>query len=160
MVYFREPHWSIGYVVMSQIFIAFAGGTMVICQEMAIMAAVGPQNIAVALALQGLFTSLGGAIGTSVAGGIWTNTFKQYLLEHLPASELPRATAIYGDVKEQLLYPMGSETRQVIIDGYALGQRYMCIVADAILSITFLWVMMWKDYRVKEFKASAGAKVV
>jgi predicted MFS family arabinose efflux permease len=160
MIYFREPHWGIGYVVMTQIFIAFSGGTLVICQEVAIMSAVGPENIAVALALQGLFASVGGAIGSSISGAIWTNTFYQYLVANLPVEERGNAAAIYADITTQLKYPVGSPARTVMIEGYAHGQRYMCIAATAVLVLCFGWVLMWRDYRVKDFKAPVGAKVI
>lgn len=32
MIHFRQPDINIGYIVMCQIFIAFARGTLVICQ--------------------------------------------------------------------------------------------------------------------------------
>lgn len=133
IILFRGSHWGIGYVVMTQIFIAFAGGTLVICQEMAIMAAVGPANIAVALALQGLFSSVGGAIGSSVSGAIWTNTFYKYLLQNLPAETVGNATSIYSSITTQLTYQPGDPTRIVIDEGYVYAQRYMCIAGTCIL---------------------------
>jgi len=33
LIYFRQPGWGIGYVVMCQIFIAFSGGTLVVLEE-------------------------------------------------------------------------------------------------------------------------------
>lgn len=160
MIHFRGSSYHIGYVVMTQIFIAFAGGTLVICQEMAIMAAVGPANIAVALALQGLFASVGGAIGSSISGAIWTNTFYKYLLANLPQETVANATIIYSDITTQLSYLPGDPTRNVIDEGYVYAQRYMCIAGTAMLSLCFIWVLMWKDYQVKDFKAPAGAKVI
>ncbi|KAF2160496.1 hypothetical protein M409DRAFT_29117 [Zasmidium cellare ATCC 36951] len=159
MIHFREASYGIGYVVMTQIFIAFAGGTLVICQEIAIMAAVGPANIAVALALQGLFASVGGAIGSSISGAIWTNTFYKYLVANLPQETVANATVIYSSITSQLLYPPGDPTRIVIDEGYVYAQQYMCIAGTAILSLCFIWVLMWKDYQVKDFKAPPGAKV-
>lgn len=126
MILFRESHWGLGYVIMTQIFIAFAGGTLVICQEMAIMAAVGPANVAVALALQGLFSAVGGAIGASISGAIWTNTFYKYLIANLPQETVANATVIYSSVATQLQYAPGDPTRIVIDEGYVYAQRYMC----------------------------------
>jgi hypothetical protein len=37
MIHFRQPEQGIGYVVMCQIFIAFGGGSLIICEEMAVM---------------------------------------------------------------------------------------------------------------------------
>ncbi|CRK26550.1 hypothetical protein BN1723_018434, partial [Verticillium longisporum] len=38
MIEFRQPDQNIGYVIMTQILIAFAGGPIVLCGEMAMMA--------------------------------------------------------------------------------------------------------------------------
>lgn len=103
MIYFRQPHQPLGYVIMCQIFIAFSGGTLVITQEIAIMAAVGPENVAVALALQSLFTAIGGSIGTSIAGAIWTNTLPNELEKYLPADLKSQAADIYADIVRILL---------------------------------------------------------
>lgn len=160
MIHFRQPHRSIGFVIMCQIFIAFAGGTLVVCQEIAIMAAVGPDNIAVALALQRLFTSVGGAIGQSISGGIWTNTLPGQLSKHLPANLQSQATAIYLSLEDQLGYAWGSPGRNGIIDAYAASQRYMCIAATAVLALMMVWVLMWKNYSVNDFKKPRGAKII
>ena len=160
MIYFRQPHKPLGYVIMCQVFIAFSGGTLVICQEIAIMAAVGPDNIAVALALQSLFTAVGGAIGTAVSGAIWTNTLPGELEKYLPADLQSRAADIYASIETQLSYEWGSPGREAIITAYAETQRYMCIAATAVLVLQMVWVLMWRDISVKDFKKPRGAKIV
>lgn len=160
MIHFRQPNQSIGYVIMCQIFIAFSGGTLVICQEIAIMAAVGPENIAVALALQRLFTSIGGAIGQSISGGIWTNLLPGALSRYLPVGLRGQATAIYGSIEDQLGYAWGSPGRDGIIAAYADTQRYMCIAGTAVLVLMIVWVAMWRDYHVDDFKKPRGAKII
>ena len=160
MIHFRQPHHSIGLVIMCQIFIAFAGGTLVVCQEIAIMAAVGPENIAVALALQRLFTSVGGAIGQSISGGIWTNTLPGELNRYLPPGLRGQATSIYLSLEDQLGYTWGSPGRDGIIAAYAASQWYMCIAATAVLAMMMVWVLMWKNYSVNDFKKPRGAKII
>lgn len=160
MIYFRQPHHSIGYVIMCQIFIAFSGGTLVITQEVAIMAIVGPENIAVALALQSLFTAIGGAIGTSISGAIWTNTLPGQLQKSLPPGLKSQAADIYLDLDKQLGYAWGSPAREGIIDAYAATQRYMCIAATAVLALMIVWVLMWRNIHVNDFKKPRGAKIV
>ncbi len=66
MIYFRRPDQDIGYIVMCQIFIALGGGALVICEQLAAMAATTHQYIAVVIALEGMFSNVGGAIGESV----------------------------------------------------------------------------------------------
>lgn len=152
MIYFRQPGQPIGYTIMCQIFIAFSGGTLVITDEIAIMAAVGPENVAVALALISLFTSIGGAIGTSIAGAIWTNTLPSELEKHLPDNLKGQAADIYADITVQLGYPMGSPARQAIITAYGETQRYLCIAATVVLVLQMVWVLIWRDIAVKDFR--------
>ena len=52
---------------MTQIFTAFAGGTIVIGGEMAMMAPSGHQHIAIIIAILDLFCNIGGAIGSTVS---------------------------------------------------------------------------------------------
>ncbi|KAL8760710.1 MAG: hypothetical protein Q9184_003112, partial [Pyrenodesmia sp. 2 TL-2023] len=55
MINFRQPDGNVGYIVMCQIFISFAAGTIIICDEIAIMAAASHQHVAVVLAVLGMF---------------------------------------------------------------------------------------------------------
>lgn len=160
MIYFREPQQGIGYVVMCQIFIAFSGGALLVTEELAIMAAVGPENVAVALALQALFTSVGGAIGSSISGAIWTNTVPGLLVKYLPESAKGQANEIYDSLPTALSYAWGSPERDAIIRAYSESQRYQCIAATAVLVFAFFCVLIWRDIKVKDFKKPAGATVI
>ncbi|KAK3706078.1 hypothetical protein LTR37_012905 [Vermiconidia calcicola] len=160
MIYFRQPHQPLGYVIMCQIFIAFAGGTLVVTQQVAIMAAVGPENVAVALAIEALFTAVGGAIGTSVSGAIWTNTLPGQLQIYLPNNIKDEAANIFASLEVALSYEWGSPEREGIISAYAATQRYMCIAATAVLVLMFVWIGMWRDISVKDFRKPRGAKIV
>ena len=160
MIYFRQAHSPLGFVIMCQVFIAFGGGTLVICQEIAILAVVGADNIAVALALQALFTAIGGSIGTSISGAIWTNTLPKALEQHLPADLKSQALDIYADITVQLGYEWGSPGREGIIEAYSITQRYLTIAATGVLILNFLWVFMWRNIKVNDFKKPRGTKII
>ncbi|KAI4265247.1 MAG: hypothetical protein L6R38_009559, partial [Xanthoria sp. 2 TBL-2021] len=127
MINFRRPDGNIGYIVMCQIFISFAAGTIIICDEIAIMAAASHQHVAVVLAVLGMFGNIGGAIGSTVAAAIWQDIFPTKLAEHLPASELPNLLAIYADIKIQLSFPVGTPARTAIQQAYGEAQMMMLI---------------------------------
>ncbi|PYI09246.1 putative siderophore iron transporter [Aspergillus sclerotiicarbonarius CBS 121057] len=55
MIHFRSAGGNIGYIVMCQIFIAFGGGTLVIGEDMAVMAASDREGVPMMLSLIGLF---------------------------------------------------------------------------------------------------------
>ncbi|CAG8951611.1 hypothetical protein HYFRA_00005411 [Hymenoscyphus fraxineus] len=156
MIAFRQPDQNIGYIVMCQIFIAFSGGTLVICEQMAAMAAGSHQQVATVLAVEGMFASVGGAIGSTVAAAIWTGVFPNKLAKHLPAESLPELTAIYGSLTTQLSYPVGNITRSAIIEAYGETQKLMLIASTAVLILAVGSVMMWRDINVKDIKQVKG----
>ncbi|KAJ4267371.1 hypothetical protein NW762_003476 [Fusarium torreyae] len=156
MLRFRTIDTEIGYIVMCQIFIAFAGGTIVICEQTAVMAAVDHQFIAVVIAIQSMFSSIGGGIGLSIAAAIWQGVFPKELANRLPEEAQANLTMIYGSLPTQLSYPWGSETRIAIQESYAEAQKMMLIAGTASLAIAIVSVIVWKDYDVRERKQVKG----
>lgn len=104
--FFKWPLVSRGtfylYIVIYQIFIAVAGGTLVICEQMAVMAATTHQYIAVVIAVESMFANVGGAIGSAVAGAIWNGVFPQRLAECLPAESQGNLMSIVASLPTQL----------------------------------------------------------
>ncbi|OAQ98249.1 hypothetical protein LLEC1_00777 [Akanthomyces lecanii] len=158
MIYFRQPGKSLGFIVMAQVFIAIAGGTLVICQQMAVMAAVSHKHIAVVLALLSMFSNIGGAIGNTVATAIWTGVFPKELAEALPGDAKKNATLIYQSLRTQLSYPKGTATRLAIEQAYGDAQRIMMIAATCLLVGTLFSVAMWRDIKVKNFENRSNVK--
>ncbi|KAL8643687.1 MAG: hypothetical protein Q9226_008187 [Calogaya cf. arnoldii] len=156
MINFRRPDGYVGYIVMCQIFIAFAAGTIIICDEIAIMAAASHQHVAVVLAVLGMFGNIGGAIGLTVAAAIWQDIFPKKLAEYLPASELPNLLAIYADITTQLSYSVGSPARVAIQQAYGEAQMMMLIAGTAIWAVGLVGVLMWRDIRVIGIKQIKG----
>lgn len=156
MIQFRQPDVNIGYIVMCQIFIALSGGALVITEQLAAMAATSHQYVAVVLAIEGMFSNIGGAIGSTISAAIWTGTFPEALERRLPASAQDSLLEIYGDLTTQLSYPKGSPTRTAIDASYGEAQKYMLIGATAILALAIVAVLMWRDINVKNFKQVKG----
>ncbi|KAL2220930.1 siderophore iron transporter [Thermoascus aurantiacus ATCC 26904] len=159
MIHFRQPDVNIGYIIMCQIFIAFSGGTLVICEQMAAMAAASHQFVAVVLAVEAMFASVGGAVGGTVAAAIWTGVFPKALAKYLPAETQPKLGEIYGDITVQTSYPVGSPTRDAINHAYGDAQRDMLIASTAVLAIAVASVVVWRDIKVKDFKQVKGLVV-
>lgn len=159
LIHFRQPDVNIGYIVMTQIFIAFAGGALVITEQVAAMAATDHQHIAVVLALEGMFSNVGGGIGGSIAGAVWTGVFPQKLAEYLPAESQGNLTMIYADLVTQLSYPKGTETRIAIERAYGDSQKWMNLGGTLILLLAIPAVWVWRDIKVKDFKQVKGLVV-
>lgn len=156
MINFRRPDGNIGYIVMCQIFISFAAGAIIICDEIAIMAAASHQHIAVVLAVLGMFGNTGGAIGLTVAAAIWQDVLPKKLAEYLPASELPNLPTIYEDITVQLSYEVGSPARIAIQHAYGDAQMLMLIAGTAVWAVGIVAVVMWRDIKVIGIKQTKG----
>ncbi|KAF4463516.1 Siderophore iron transporter mirB [Fusarium albosuccineum] len=122
--------FGVGFTILG-IFIAFAGGTIVISEQTAAMAAVEHQFIAVVLAIQYMFANIGGA----------------------------NLTTIYESLPAQLSYEWGSEERIAIQESYAASQKMMLIAGTATLAIAAVSVLVWHDYDVRDRKQVKGRVV-
>lgn len=149
MIHFRGQDSNIGYIVMCQIFIAFGGGTLVIGQSMAVMAAADRDGVPMLLCILSLSSSLGGAIGYAVSAAIYANSFPQALLASLPASARADYLTIYnGGYLVQSTYPMGGDIRNAINFAWGYSQRQGCIAATAVLILSIPAIGVWKNYNV------------
>lgn len=156
MIYFRTPSWSVGYTTMCQIFIAFAGGTMIICQQVAVQAASDHNNVASALALLNVFGSMGGAVGSSISGAIWTHTLPGALKRLLPKSAKGDWQKIYASLEVQLGYSKGSAVRHAIALAYAVTQSKMLIAGTAIMALSLVWMFVIRDLRLAKDAQTKG----
>lgn len=154
MIQFRRPDVDIGLVVMTQIFVAFAGGPIVLCGEMAMMAPSDHQHIAVIVAILDLFGSIGTALGSTVSAAIWTGTFREALERHAPP-EL-NVEMVYNNMYSQLAYPWGSDARHGIALAYGDAQRYMLITSVCLLVPAFFAVAMWRNIDLRTIKQTRG----
>ncbi|KAH3661477.1 hypothetical protein OGAPHI_006324 [Ogataea philodendri] len=149
LIHFRGEYTSnIGYIIMCQIFIAFAGGMLVIGEEMAVMAASDKEGIPMMLSLVSLFSSVGSSIGYAISAAVYDNTFYDALSKKLSASE---ASSIYlGGVTAQSSYPVGSTTRDAIIYAWNYSQKYSSVAATAILALSIPSIAVWKNFNVDQ----------
>ncbi|CAH0057594.1 unnamed protein product [Clonostachys solani] len=154
MIKFRQPEENLGYIVMTQIFVAFAGGPIVLAGEMAMMTPLEHQHVAAIIAILDLFSSIGTAVGSTVAAAIWTGTFKEALRKHLPTEKL--VDSIYGSLYTQLAYKPGTEIRHGISLAYGESQRYMLITSVCLLAGGLLSSFLWRDISLKNLKQVRG----
>lgn len=156
MIYFRKPGWGLGYSIMCQIFIAFGGGTMIIVQQVAVLAAADHNNVASVLALLGVFGYIGGAIGSSISGAIWTHTLPENLQRLLPADALADWETIYDSLEVQLSYEKGTPIREAIAQAYADSQSKMLIAGTAVMSLSLIWMFVIRDIKLDKNVQTKG----
>jgi hypothetical protein len=149
MIHFRGSNSDIRYIIMCQIFIAVSGGTLVIGEDMAVMAAADRDGVPMMLALIGLSSSIGGAIGSAVSTAINSAIFPSALLSALPEELKVNSTIIYnGGVITQMGFPMGSPARDAVNYAWGQSQMYGCISATAVLALAIPCIAVWKNFNV------------
>ncbi|KAI8314110.1 Siderophore iron transporter [Colletotrichum sp. SAR11_59] len=159
MIYFRQSDQNISFIILCQILIAIAGGTIIITAGLAAMAAASHQHVAVVLATEAMFAEIGGAIGLTVSAAIWQDVFAKKLMENLPTEELANFLPIYSDLAAQLMYPVGFATRKALQLAYGEAQKMMLIAATAIWVVGFVATFAWRDINVKTLKQVKGQVV-
>jgi hypothetical protein len=155
MIHFRQSDQNIGFVVMCQIFIAFGGGALVLCNEMAVMSAVAHANIAGILAFLSLFSSVGSAIGLAISGVIYEHTFPQTLANALPGNST-LVEELYASTATQLLYPFGTPERTALLQAWGYSQKILCIAGLAWLIPGIAFIAAWRNYKVSEMTQVKG----
>jgi MFS family permease len=150
MIYFRRPNQPIGYIVMCEIFISMGGSVFILLVQLAVLAAVDHQHVAAVLALLYVSGSIGGAIGNTISGTIWTNTFLKALMRNLPESALPNVLTIYSSLPTQLAYPVGSIERIAIQEAYGYAQARMLAAGLGIFGLSFIWMFMIRNHDVSK----------
>lgn len=150
MIYFRRPNQSVGYLIMCQIFISIGGSIFIILQQVSIEAAVDHQHVAAVLALLNVVGTVGGAIGATISGTIWSNTFPVALERYLPESAMADFDTIYGDIGTQLSYAVGSETRLAIQEAYGYAQTRMLAAGTGIMGLAFIWIFFFRNIDVSK----------
>lgn len=149
MVHFRGGNYGIGYVVMCQIFIAFAGGSLVIGQSMAVMTAADREGVPMMLSLIYLSSNIGGSIGTAVSTAIYGNTWVEACTRALPDNLKAKALEFYagGYITQELFVP-GTVEREAIDYAWGQTQYYSCISAVVVLVLAIPAIAIWKNYKV------------
>lgn len=150
LIKFRgEGGGDLNYVIMCQIFIAFGGGTLVIGNEMGVMASADRGGVPMMLSLIGLFSSLGNSMGAAVQTAIYNNVFVDTLQAALPEDMKSQAQQISVDgYLVQQTYPLGSTERNAVNHAWGASQKYGAIAATAILALGIPAIGIWKNYRV------------
>jgi predicted MFS family arabinose efflux permease len=150
MIHFRQPNQYIGYIVMCEIFISIGGAVFILLVQLAVLASVDHQHVAAVLAMLYVSGSVGGAVGNTISGAIWTNTFFDALKRNLPESALPQVATIYSSLPAQLAYPVGSPERIAIQNAYGYGQTRMLAAGTGIMALSFIWAFMTRNIDVSK----------
>lgn len=125
-----------------------AGGFNVVASATALLAAVPHRDLAEAMAILSLWSSIGQSIGGAVATAIWGLKMRSEFRKYLPSSfsdeqvnsYFQDLTAIRDD------FAWGSEERRGAIKAYKVTYYYFFVIAAALQVIRFVAVMLQTNY--------------
>jgi len=156
MIYFRRANQSVGYLVMCQVFISVGGSIFIIVEQLAVLAAVDHQHVASVLALLNVVGTVGDAMGATISGAIWTNTFLGALSRNLPPSAKDAIDDIYEDLDTQLSYAVGTEARLAIQQSYGYAQTRMLAAGVGVMALALIWMLMIRNIDLKKVPQVKG----
>ncbi|KAJ5827817.1 Major facilitator superfamily domain general substrate transporter [Penicillium robsamsonii] len=157
LVPFRAPDTHVGLLTMIQILVGLGSCLFTVCGQLAIMAPVTHQEIAVVNAVWGLFGSIGAAVGSAIAGGMWNNILEKELYNRLPQESKHLSASIFADIVKQMSYADGTAERDAVVGAYADVQRKMAIVGVCFVPLCILCTWFWRNVNVKKLEREQTA---
>ncbi|KAL1635493.1 hypothetical protein SLS58_010189 [Diplodia intermedia] len=136
------------YKIMCQVFIAFSGGTMIIVQQVAVLAVSDDNSAASAFVILNVFGKMEGAVGSSIAGVIWTYTLPAALKRLLPESAKADWQEFYDSLDVQLSHEMGTPVRLATNLAYTEAHSKMLIAGTAVMALPLGWMFLVKDLKI------------
>ncbi|GAA5993287.1 hypothetical protein JCM10908_001413 [Rhodotorula pacifica] len=124
------PTWELA---LSQVIGGVGGGFTTIAVQTGCQSVVGHQDVAIATAIFLTITQVGGAVGGSIAGAVWSTYLPRRLHYHLPADGLEHIPRILASLPYALSFPPGSPIRLGIDKAYVDVQRVLNGLAMSML---------------------------
>lgn len=129
MIHSRGANASDAEVVWSQLLQGIGGGFAAVASQVGAQASVPHIDTASVTAIVLLVTEIGGAIGSAIAGAIWTTQMPNELEKHLPFLNETVRTQLFGSIAAAATYPRGHPVREGVIIAYDNVMFRLCLAA-------------------------------
>jgi len=146
MIHSRGANGSDVEIVWSQILQGIGGGFAAVTSQIGAQAAVPHSDVAMVIAAVLLVTEIGGAIGSGVAGAIWTNLMPGRLAVHLPFVSEDERAKLFGSITLARQYGLGTPIREGAIAAYSDVMKVMTIVATVVAVFPFALSFLMPDW--------------
>ncbi|KAF1971433.1 MFS general substrate transporter [Bimuria novae-zelandiae CBS 107.79] len=156
LIPFRTPSTNPGVLAFTQILVGLGTGIFATCGQLAVMAPVTHQQIAVVNALWGLFGGFGSSIGFSISGALWTSILPEQLYQRLPEGSKDRYLEIFGDIEVQMSFADGTPERDAVVGAFAHTERIMLIAGTCFVPLCIASIWFWRNINVKKLEEEFG----
>jgi len=116
--------------------------------QLGIQAVANHQEVGIATAMFLTFTSLGGSVGSAIAGAIWTRLLPERLAEYLPDMSPEERRRIYDDFKFAMSFPRGSIERDGIVNAYVDVMHRLTRAATLAALPMIIFVIAMKEVKL------------
>ena len=117
MLHSRGANGSTVEIVWTQILQGLGGGFAAVAMQVGAQASVPHSDVAIVTAVVLLLTEIGGAVGSAVAGAIWSNTMPNNLEKYLPQVDETLRAELYSSITDVLAYDRDDPIRIGVIQG-------------------------------------------
>ncbi|PAV16768.1 MFS polyamine transporter [Pyrrhoderma noxium] len=146
MLHSRGANGSTVEIVWTQILQGLGGGFAAVAMQVGAQASVPHSDVAIVTAVVLLLTEIGGAVGSAVAGAIWSNTMPNNLEKYLPQVNETLRAELYSSITDVLAYDRDDPIRIGVIQAYDDSMKDMVIaglVTSAVPIILSLFMPNW-----------------
>ena len=155
--FFRGPTNPLSYVLFSQIITGIGGGMFHVPVQLGIQAVAKHQEVAIATAMFLTFTSLGGSVGSAIAGAIWTGSLLERLEIYLPNMPAAERRRIFDDFEFAMSYPRGSTERDGIVAAYVDVMKRLTRTATLSALPMLIFVFAMEEVKLEKRKKTRGS---
>ena len=160
MIRYRSPGSSTGQIVGTQIAVGVGGGMLNVPAQLGVQAAVSHSDVASATAIFLTILELGGAVGNSISGAVWTANLPAKLTQFLPPDAQLDAALIFGNLTIAKSYVRGSPERLAIERSYQETMDILLIIA-ACLSVPLIPLsLLMRNYKLDSIDQRVKGKVI
>ncbi|KAG0243710.1 hypothetical protein BGW41_001583 [Actinomortierella wolfii] len=160
MIPARMPDSSDAFVVISQTIVGCGGGMSSIAASVSVTGVVHRRDIAIVIGATQILSSIASAVGSALAGGVWTQLLPKELGEHV-TGEYDLFQAVNNVTYVALL---DEPTKSQVIAAYGDSQKVLSIISCAMAILACLSAFMMQHVDLlqsqEEQDAAYGGDVV
>ncbi|CAG8960683.1 hypothetical protein HYFRA_00013451 [Hymenoscyphus fraxineus] len=160
MIQYRSIGASTGAIVGTQIAVGIGGGMLNVPAQLGVQASTNHQHVAIATAVYLTCVEIGGAVGSAISGAVWGKNIPVKLAEYLPEANKVNATAIYNNINNALIYPVGSPARDAVNRAYQETMHTLLIIAICVCVPVLLLACLMRNYDLKGMGEQVRGRVV
>lgn len=161
MLRYRTEGVSKGLLIACQVAVGIGGGMLHVPAQLGVQASATHSEVGSATAAFLTILEIGGAVGSSISGAIWTNNIPPKLAAYLPEETRDQASRIFGSVKvASTEFEWGSPTRMAINRAYQETMTKILWVAVLVCIPLIPLSLMMKNYKLDEMDQHVKGVVI